>query len=379
MKNKKWLLKALPAAVVLGMSTQASAAITLYDADETSFSVDGLLNTFYVSTEEKTASGTNDQSRVAMGFLPNYIGFNFAKQAGDLKLGARSSFWVTINDTDRFRAGGSGLGRGDSLGTETGIDSRQFYATVASSWGEVLVGKDFGLFNRSNILGDEMLLGYGQTHTVSSDHANVSFGNIGAGYLYPFPVSQITYRSPKMGGFQLAVGALDPSKMSATSEESAPRFEAEATYDGSFEGGSYKVWLGGMTQSSEDGASEVDSNGVSYGVNVKVGGLSLTASGFDASGVGVAGLSNFVTADDADVDGYLTQASYSFGNERLVVSYGENDGGSADGLSDLDLENTAVAWFHKVNDNLQLVAEYDQAETDALETTSIAIGAVLTY
>jgi len=382
MKNNKWLKKVLPAAVVFGMSAQAGAAITLYDKDDTSFSVDGLLNTFLVSSETKTATTKTNQSRVMMGFLPNYIGFNFSKDVDGLKVGARSSFWVTINDSDRFRGTGptGGLGRGDALGTETGIDVRQFYATVGSSWGEVLVGKDFALFSRSNIMNDEMLLGYGQTSTVGADTGNVSFGNIGTGYLYPFPVSQITYRSPKSGGFQVAVGAMDPNKSSATSEESTPRLEAEATFAGEFDGGSYMAWLGGMTQSSEaaGGGSKIDSNGVSYGVNVKVAGLSVTASGFDAEGVGLAGLGHVITAD-TKVDGYLVQGSYSFGNERLVASYGENKGGTTVGGSELDLENSAIAWFHKINANLQLVAEYDKSETKTTEVSSIAVGAVLTY
>lgn len=368
----------LPVAVVLGMSTQAGAAITLYDADETNFTVDGLLNTFLVSneTEDKVANTTQKQSRVMMGFLPNYIGFNFGKQVDGLKLGARSSFWVSINDSDLHRANGATHGF-----TDTGIDVRQFYATAGSSWGEVLIGKDFALFNRSNILNDEMLLGYGQTMTVSADANNVSFGNIGAGYLYPFPVSQVTYRSPKTGGFQVAAGLLDPNKSSTTSEESAPRIEAELTFDGEFDNGSYKLWLGGMTQSSEeqDGSNKVDSDGVSYGANVKLAGFSITASGFDASGIGASGLGNVVTANNADVEGHLVQASYSFGKERLVASYGENKGGTTPGASDLDLENSAAAWFHKVNDNFQLVAEYNLAETKTKEVSSIAIGAVLSY
>ena len=376
MKNNNLIKKLLPAAVVLGMATQAQAAITIYDQDQTTFSADGMINTFLVSTEEKTATSKKNQSRVMMGFLPNWIGFNFSKQIDDLKVGARSSFWVTINDSDLIRKGSNSHGL-----TDTGIDARQFYGTVGSSWGEVLIGKDFSLFNRSNILGDELLLGYGQTHTVTPDATNVSFGNIGAGYLYPFPVSQLTYRTPKSGGFQLAVGLLDPNKSSTTSEESAPRFEAEATFDGEYDGGSYKVWLGGMSQSSEevDGSAKVDSNGVSFGANVKFAGLSLTASGFDASGVGNLGLGNVLTSDDADVKGHLLQASYSFGNERLVASYGKNEGGTTKGGNDLDLKNSAVAWFHKVNDNFQLVAEYDKAESATREVRSIAIGAVLTY
>src|SRR5690606_2894586 len=154
--NKKAVSTLLPVAlagaVALSASQSALAEIVLYDQDDTRFSTDGYFNTFYVHSDVDRAGEQFDrkQSRVKMGFLPNYIGFNFSKQVEDLKLGGRSSFWVTINDSD-------------TNGTETGIDVRQFYATVSDdAWGEVLFGKDFGLFARSNILLDEMLTGYGQ-------------------------------------------------------------------------------------------------------------------------------------------------------------------------------------------------------------------------
>lgn len=369
MKNKKTHLKLLTCAIAAGICTQASAGLNLYDKDDTTFSTDGLINTFYVHSQVDDIDDTLDrtQSRVKMGFLPNYIGFNFGKQIDGLKLGARSSFWVSINDANPV----------SSASTTTGIDVRQFYGTVDADWGQVLIGKDFSLFGRSNILGDELLLGYGQ---VSSDGLidgqGVSFGNIGAGYLYPFPNAQITYRTPKNNGFQLAVGLMDPSKSAAGSEEDTPRLEAELTFESQLsEGVPFKAWVSGMTQSSND----IDSNGVAYGVNVKVSGLSLSASGFSATSVGAAGLANIVTGDNADVDGYLLQASYTMNNERFVASYGENNGGTTAGADNLDLQNSALAWFHTVNSNLKLVAEYDRSETDARDTDTLALGAVLTW
>ncbi|MGY8872512.1 MAG: porin [Pseudomonadales bacterium] len=374
MKNKKPHLKShlklLTCAVAVGLCTQASAGLNLYDQDETTFSTDGLINTFYVNSQIDDVDNTLDrsQSRVKMGFLPNYIGFNFGKQVDDLKLGARSSFWVSVNDANTNL-------------TSTGIDVRQFYGTVDGEWGQILIGKDFSLFGRSNILGDELLLGYGQVGTDGLvDGQGVSFGNIGTGYLYPFPNAQITYRTPTSNGFQLAVGLMDPSKSSAGSEESAPRFEAELTFATQLsENVPLKAWVSGMAQSSDSGAADVDSSGIAYGVNVKMSGLSLSASGFSASGVGTAGLANLVTSDSADVDGYLVQASYTMGNERLVASYGENSGGTTAAADDLDAQNTAVAWFHTVNSNLKLIAEYDRTESDARETDTVALGAVLTW
>ena len=374
MKNNK-MFKLLPLAIATAVSAETMAAITLYDEGETNFSVDGLFNTYYVNSDTET-DGAEDvsQARVKMGFLPNYIGFNFSKKVDDLTMGGRSSFWVSTSDTDTTR-------RGEDAGTATLIDVRQFYATVDGSFGQVLLGKDFALFNRSNILGDEILLGYGQTITTGDDGANVSFGNIGTGYLYPFPTSQITYRTPDMGGLNIAVGLLDPTKSSANSEETSPRIEGEASYSFSNDTVSAKGWVGFMTQKSEDKVAdtEVKSSGTSYGLNVKFSGLSVTASGFKGEGVGAAGLGHILTAEDAEVDGMLLQASYSIGSERFVISRGENEGGTTDGGSELDMENQTLAWFHSVNSNLILVVEHNKAETDTSETKTLALGAVVTF
>ena len=376
MKNKNLPLKLLACAVAIGLTSQASAALNLYNKDATTFSTDGLINTFYVNShiDDNNDALDRTQSRVKMGFLPNYIGFNFGKEIDGLKLGARSSFWVSVNDANTNL-------------TSTGIDVRQFYGTIDADWGQVLIGKDFALFGRSNIMNDELLLGYGQVNGEGLiDGQGVSFGNIGAGYLYPFPNAQITYRSPVSNGFQLAIGIMDPSKSQyatttlSPSEENTPRLEAELIFETQLsEGVPLKAWISGMTQSSTKGTSDIDSNGVAYGVNVKVAGLSLTASGFDASGAGAAGLANLVTADSADVNGYLMQASYTIGKERLVASYGENSGGTSASANDLDLQNSALAWFHTVNSNLKLVAEYDRTESKTRETDTVALGAVLTW
>ena len=133
--------------IMMFVAGAAQAAFTLYEKEGASFTVDGFFNTFYVysSSDNDIGDTSRDQSRIKMGFLPNYIGFNFTKQVDDLKLGGRSSFWVTINDSDDTYVGGG------SKVTDTGIDVRQFYGTVDAAWGQVLIGKDFTLFCRSNI------------------------------------------------------------------------------------------------------------------------------------------------------------------------------------------------------------------------------------
>ncbi|MCS4260028.1 porin-like protein [Pseudomonas protegens] len=391
--NKNCQYPLIPALLVglstLGLGSVAEAEIMLYDKDQTTFSTDGYINAFYVNSKVDRAGDQYDrrQARVKMGFLPNYLGFNMGKQVDDLKLGARASFWVTINDSE-------------TNGTDTAIDVRQFYGTVANpEWGEVLIGKDFGLFARSNILLDEMLAGYGQVSDSLGlvDGGGVSFGNIGSGYPYPFPSSQITYRSPMMDGLRVAVGILDPVDTNDSSAlgkayQKNPRTESEVTYQFDLGGAKFYSWLNGSYQTSDNtdpNVQSVTSKGLGYGLQAKMGGLSLTGSGFQAKGINPFFTNNAgeATLRNVDSKGYLLQGSYKLGKNRLALSYGKtkDDGNGVVG-SGADYQTRGVALFHDINDNLKLVAEYNQFEIDGHHTTAqnentdtFAVGAVLTW
>ncbi len=364
MKNNK--LKLLSVAVAMGISAQASAAITLYDNAGTTFSADGHINVFYTTTDDKV--NNEEQARVRMGFLPNYIGFNVSKKVDGLTLGARSSFWVTIND------GGS------SGATDTAIDVRQFYGTVDGDFGQVLFGKDFGLYGRSNIFNDELLLGTGlpQPNT-----GGVTFGNISTGYPYATPVAQITYRSNDMSGFKAAVGVMDPDTgegTTNTNEDLSARFEAELTYNTDFDGGAFAAWVNGASGENNAGDS---TTGIGYGARVSFGGLQFTASGFDSEGISSTLADTQSTDDDDKADGYLVQASYTFGNNRVVLSTSETDTDPTTG-SDTESELNAIALFHKINDSLQIVVEYDDFKqttgaTTTGDTDQFVVGAVLSW
>ncbi len=387
MKAAQLVLGTLACLTGLALGVPASATISLYDKEGTTFSTDGSFNTFFVySDSDKNAAAEaaggvdRQQSRVKMGFLPNWIGFNFGRQVGDLKLGGRSSFWVTINDSDTNL-------------TETGIDVRQFYGTVDAPWGQVLIGKDFTLFNRSNIFKDEILLGYGNVSDTLGliDGTGVSFGNIGTGYTYPMPSAQITYRSPDLAGFKLAVGLIDPSRTAVDGEEKLPRLEGELTYAYTFEKGWITPWVGFLTQTSEStaGAADVDSRGLSYGVQASYAGFGLHLSGFTASGVGfllgpgpdsTLQLPIIQAGEEVDSNGYLVQASYIIGPARLVGSYGKSELEAAT-LWENDTVTGAV--FYSINDYLKLVGEYNvntiSIGTAEEETRTIAMGGVINF
>ncbi len=368
MKNNNIRKSALYLAlsVAMGASAGAHAAVEIYNQDGTSFSVDGYFNAFYVNREDKLADTHN--SDVKMGFLPNTIGFNFSKEMGELTLGGRSSFWSTINDSLQSP-------------TDTAIDVRQLYATVDGSFGQVLIGKDFGLYARSNIFLDEILMGFGSPGAPTG----VSFGNIRTGYPYPNPSAQITYRTPDLGGLNIAAGIFEPANTTpgAGSEQSAPRIEAEVTYSADLNGVSLTGWVNGRTQSSENDTDSVDSTGLGYGLRASVAGFSLTGSGFTSEGdVPVLISDTAATIGEEDADGYLIQGSYTLGANRFVLSYGETDSDQAD----YETENTSIAVFHDVNSNFKLVAEYNMFEqttkstgADAADIDTLALGAVVTF
>ena len=368
MKNNNFRKSGLAIAMMaaMGASAGANAAIELYNEDGTSFSVDGYFNAFYVNRDDKVADVRN--SDVKMGFLPNTIGFNFSKEMGDLTLGGRSSFWSTINDSLQSP-------------TDTAIDVRQLYATVDGSFGQVLIGKDFGLYARSNIFLDEILMGFGSPGAAAT---GVSFGNIRTGYPYPNPSAQITYRTPDMGGLKVAAGIFEPANTTpgAQSEQSAPRFEAEVTYSADLNGVALTGWVNGRHQSSENATTKIDSRGVGYGVKAAVAGLSLTASGFTSKGDAPLLIADGPLASEEDADGYLVQASYTLGANRFVLSYGETDSDQGN----FETENTSVAVFHDVNSNFKLVAEYNMFEQETKSTgvktedaNTLALGAVVMF
>lgn len=390
MKNIK--LASGVVSLAAAVSLPATAAVTLYENESTSVSADVLLNTFYVSTDDDV-SGTKE-SRIKIGFLPNILGFNFSNQMSNgLKVGGRVSFWSSSSDSRR--QGSNGTQTQDSL-TIGHIDTRQIYGTVEGDFGEILFGKDFGLFGRSNIMNDEMLLGFGN-NGLFTENSFVSYGNIGAGYLYPVPTSQITWRSKDLfGNLKLTVGIQDPEKLadSGASEEQGPRLEGEMTYALGEMG---TAWLGFTSQESEStsGGEDIESTGVSYGVKMKFGGLGLMASGFTGEGLGaLVNTANILgnsivdsNGNERDTSGYLGQVSYTTGRERLVLSYGHNEVDGESGADDLyDSDVMAVAWFHDFTEkgNLKFVAEYNISEVELsgakiADVDSLALGLVLTF
>jgi hypothetical protein len=165
-----------------------------------------------------------------------------------------------------------------------------------------------------------------------------------------------------MNGFKIALAVVDPSSGS-TSLNTKPtgsittgdvdqddlRYEGDLSYAGAFDGGSFKLWLSGMTQDSDVDANDTDA--------VTVGGT-LSASGFEL----MAQYSDS-EAGSTEWDQYIVQAGYRFGGSTLVsANYAELEDKNA--ATDDTIEKWTVGVYHDVNSNLKLVAEYTQVEDD---------------
>ena len=386
--KSKLLGKTMLAGIVASVSFASQADVEIYNKDGAAVSLDASFNAFYSHTEtDSEVTGVlrsgREQSRIRTGFLPAWFGANFSKDLGSVELGGRASFWVSTSDSTPF---------------DNPIDIREFYGTIDANWGQLLIGKDFTLFNRSNFLGDEILQGYGMTSDrlglVDADF--MPFGNIGSGYIYPLPTNQITYRTPTAAGFQLAVGVIDPTHTAVGNgectvlavpceAEELPRFEGELTYNaaignpftGEADVSGFSAWLGFLAQDTDvtvgSGSLDVNSRGLSYGAKLQLAKLTLGFSGYEGEALGFI----FGTADgeflnfystilngeeEVDSNGYLAQISYEIvDGSRVVLSRGTS---SIDNTTqgEWENENTTLAIFQRFYSNFTGVIEYTESE-----------------
>lgn len=400
--------KILAGLVALAAAGTANAAIVVGGDNGYEFSVDGNINQFFVYTDQKdlkkdpTVAGSNDQSettRMRNGLLPTFFGFNVkAPTMNGLDIGARVSISPSTNGGSYTAGGQDG----------NAMEQREAFATISGSFGTILAGKALGLYGSHNILTDQTLYGVGATGIVSNGDGTTTLGRIGYGYDYANWRSQFKWTSVDMSGFQVALAIMDGEQVNASDNRSDPRYEADLTYAGTFDGGSFSGWLSGMAQRVEPTAgSDIKSHAYTAGATLNFSGFEAMVSYYDNTGVGDIGGLVFSSGVDAgnherDGDGFIVQGGYNFGGTtRLIASYGEsnldktsfekNDAAyladtatAAGGVVD-SRSMTTVGVYHDVNSNLKLVAEYSMMEDEFHtarkdhDTDVFAIGGFVTW
>lgn len=344
----------------MAAGTANAQGLTMQMSNGWNFSFSGNVNAFLVYTDGKCstdASGNcgfggglvstsegSKASAIRTGLLPAFATFEAKGKEGGVDLGVHFGFAPQIQNANGVH---DNFGNGTQAGAQ--IDMRQVYLTAGGEWGQILAGREIGLYQRGNILNDMTLFGVGASGgTGYGAGGGTTLGRIGFGYVYPNFVAQMTYSSPATNPAQISIGLFDPSAIGGNhgyTQTKIPRVESEFTWTGHFGAttaeapkGADKVmvfasgeWQHAQTADSASSVSK-DSYGGAGGVRADFGGLSLVGSGFWGKGIG--SVLMFDSGNEVDINGEL-RTSYGFIGQaefqpmgtkwKFGASYGEND------------------------------------------------------
>jgi len=396
-------------ASIAAVPRTAHAQLTMQMGNGWSLSFSGNVNAFEVEgfssgapadvTYGNVNSAEGTTNRVRTGLLPAFAVFDVKGKEGPLDLGVHFGFAPQIQTGSSCSSSGGTQHDNFGCGTQAGaqIDMRQVYLTLGGTWGQILAGREIGLYQRENILTDMTLTGVGATGG-QIGAGGTTLGRIGFGYTYADFNSQVTYSSPATNDVVLSIGLFDPSTLNGESGPAKytklPRVEAELTWTGKLgtpaagaAGDKVLVWVGGTWQEANFlGNTTVDSvtsltdstrtaGGVDFGLKLDLGQLSLVGSGYYDKGVGT----TLMFTTNAGFDGvgqartsfgYIGQITYKIDPKWMI---GASLGASNLLMTDQDrltdnlallkdnLDGTAMITYQWTK-SLRFVAEYDYTE-----------------
>ncbi len=381
----------LGALVLLLTAETAHAQLTMQMTNGWNFTFSGNVNAFLDYEKESTNGNTTapfgvvgssaDQTRIQTGLLPAIAALEAKGKEGDTDLAVHFGFFPEIQ---------CGRGIHDCFGAQ--IDMRQVYLTAGGSWGQILAGREIGLYGRQNILTDQLLFGVGATGAgggALGSGGGTTLGRIGFGYIYPQFKAQFTYSTPggkpgqlSIGLFEADAAALPGVAVSPYTKTNIPRVEAEFVYTKK----EFKGWLGGLLQNTKNPSNNksATATGVSGGLRWANKSVSLTGSGYYGKGVGTTlmflgaacdtGTCGSNGSDDLRTSyGYIGQITYTTGKVTLAGSYGASliKDASAE-LIGFKTENALASGgvYYQTTKSLKLVFELDYATTKDKDANS---------
>ena len=393
---------------IAGILTAAAASALDIDAGDWKFSVNGNINVDYIYSSCQKASttqaittvggactgdsSTSSVSNVGNGLLPAALVFGIATTQEGYDIAAHFGLYPGIASND----GGSpnlqsGAGATNVGLATTGLDVRQVYMTFGNKdIGTFTFGRNFGLFGFDAIINDMTLPGVGVAGSAStSAPSNTTLGSIGFGYIYVDTLAQMNYTTPDFAGFNVTVGIFDPLNSltddnGANFPKKAPGFQAKVTYTTKFSD-DVKLYLSAdaMTQKQDFALVtalntlpvQYTSAGGDFNVKLDIDAFEFFGSYYAGKGMGTTGL--FILADDGlgnarKSDGYLVQATYKIGAEKIGINYGVSKlqyANAGDSLAIPDLldanRKITLGSYYSLTKNLTLLAELSDVWTTA--------------
>jgi len=386
-------LALLLVAVALLLPAAANAQLTMQMSNGWSFSFAGNVNAFWVFSKVNNSGPAN--SSVRTGLLPAFATFEAKGKEAGMNLGVHFGFAPQINN-------GGGVHDNFGNGTQAGaqIDMRQVYLTVGGQWGQILAGRELGLFSRQNILNDMTLFGVGAVGIGGGQGGGTTLGRIGYGYLYPNFDAQLTYSTRAGRPAQLSIGAFQPSNLQGERSPTTglctvpatcafvvtkiPRVEAELTYNQKSGKNKYMFWAGGLWQSTSNAATAgqtASSVGGTAGVRGDFSDLSVVVTGYIGKGLGTtllfgggerAGTAATSTELRSSDGGYVqlgytlnkkTTVGASWGFSRLKNNATAAPAGDGNELVRSNLYAYTLGIYHQWTKSLKLVFEGSQEGT----------------
>ncbi|MEO6057834.1 MAG: hypothetical protein ABIQ49_13450, partial [Gemmatimonadales bacterium] len=360
----------------------AEAQLTMQMTNGWTFTFAGNVNAFAIY-ETQSENGTTAAPgglvgvggkgfNIRTGLLPAFAVFDAKGKEGETDVGVHFGFAPQIQCGNQAH---------DCFGAQ--IDMRQVFLTVGGSWGQILAGRELGLYQRQNILTDQTLFGIGATGGING--GGTTLGRIGFGYIYPQFVAQMTYSTPAGRPTQLSIGVFQPSSLAGPTgavydETKVPRVEGEGVYSQ----GNVKVWVGGTAQNAKSLASgdSKTAYGGSGGVRLGNTTFSLTGSGYYGKGVGttlqfngvnsgtgsaVDGLGVGADGELRNSFGFIGQVTVTPANSKVTLagSYGSSYLEATSGEPDFKTENSLISGgiYYQATKSLKVVGEGNYAWT----------------
>jgi predicted porin len=384
--NGRTTYQTLALAVAAVLTTSAAQAVEVA-AGDWKFTLNGNVNAYYIysSCDDPTAPavggglaciGTTAQTKVSSvsnGLLPAAFVFGASTKQNGLDIGATLGLYpgISTNDGGSPNLQQSGTLHNTGLGSAS-LDVRQVYFTVKGDFGEVLAGRNIGLFGADAILNDMTLPGVGGPGGAATPSpANTSLGSIGLGYIYTDWLSQLNYSTPDLSGAKFTIGIFDPLEPigAPTTLKTAPGVHGKFSYTAG------PLYLSASFLEQKQTGLGTDYNAHAFDVGGKYaipGGVEIMGWYYNAKGVGTTAL--FLLGSDAlgnsrDSDGFLAQVTYTFGNSKIGANYGVSKLKLADGEVNPTLldknKKWTIGWYQHITTNLQFIAEYTDVKSTA--------------
>jgi hypothetical protein len=286
----------LSAAICASLCGPASAAVEFETAQGWKLSTDG-----WIILQGHRQNGDSPETtgfRMTSGTTPSLFAFTVTAPPSDgVTYSSRVGLYINSQSGEgNFRNAGN-VG---NTGAKS-LDPREIWGKAAASWGELVFGKSYGIYQGEPVLADASVLAGGLTGYDNVNTTNALAATFNAGYLYTNFNAGVRYNSPKSNPLSFSVGLYDPSQIrnvftgSGASQTKSPRIEGGVYYDQKFDAGKLKLYGDFTYQNAQNcltgsgaacASDKVTTHGVSAGATLDAGPLNFHLSGFAATGLG---------------------------------------------------------------------------------------------